>query len=168
MLIESSNDAAYSLATPCFETQKMSEKSFVNLMNLYASYTLELNPENTHFINSTGLDPEEPIEETNYSNVKDLAKLVQYLLKNKPEIIDIISQKENMSFHYILESTNELFGKVDGIIGGKTGYTDKAGGCLILVLKGPIKNSCFINIILGSNDRFGEMEKMINWDKQIF
>jgi D-alanyl-D-alanine carboxypeptidase len=168
MLIESSNDAAYSLATPGSKTQKMSEKSFVDLMNLYASYTLGLNPENTHFINSTGLDPKEPFEDINHSTVKDLAKLVQYLLKNKPEIIDIISQKENMSFHYMLESTNELFGKVDGIIGGKTGYTDKADGCLILILKGPSKNSYFINIILGSNDRFGEMEKIINWDKQVF
>ena len=168
MLIESSNDAAYSLATPGFKTQKMSEKSFVDLMNLYASYTLGLNPENTHFINSTGLDPEEPIEDINYSNVKDLAKLVQYLLKNKPEIVNIISQKENTSFHYMLESTNELFEKVDGIIGGKTGYTEKAGGCLALILKGPSENSYFINIILGSNDRFGEMEKIINWDKQIF
>ena len=55
MLIESSNDAAYSLATPGFKTQKMSEKSFVDLMNLYASYTLGLNPENTHFINSNNI-----------------------------------------------------------------------------------------------------------------
>ncbi len=168
MLIESSNDAAYALATPDFKTQKMPEKSFVDLMNLYTYYTLGLSLENTHFINSTGLDPEKPFEDINHSTVKDLAKLAQYLLQNKPGIIDIISQKENTSFHYMLENTNKLLGGVDGIIGGKTGYTDEAGECLILILKGPDKNSYFINIILGSNDRFGEMEKIINWDKQIF
>jgi len=166
MLIESSNDAAYALATPDFETQKMSEKDFVDLMNLYAYYYVGLDPETTHFINSTGLDPEGPLEGINYSSAKDLAKLVQYLLENKPEIIDILSQKENNTFHYTLESTNELLGKVDGIIGGKTGYTDQAGECLALILKGPSKDSYFINIILGSNDRFGEMEQLINWSKQ--
>jgi len=166
MLIESSNDAAYALATPDFKTEKMSEKDFVDLMHLYAYYDVGLNPETTHFVNSTGLDPEEPLEDINYSSAKDLAKLVKYLLENKPEIIDVLSQKENNAFHYALENTNELLGKVDGIIGGKTGYTDEAGGCLILVLKGPGKNSYFINIILGSNDRFGEMEQLINWSKQ--
>jgi len=166
MLIESSNDAAYALATPDFETQRMSEKDFANLMNLYAYYYVGLNPETTHFINSTGLDSEDPLEDINYSSAKDLVKLVQYLLKNKPEIINILSQKENKDFHYTLENTNELLGKVDGIIGGKTGYTDEAGGCLVIILKGPSKNNYFINIILGSNDRFGEMEQLIDWSKQ--
>jgi len=164
MLIESSNDAAYALATP----KPMSEQNFVDLMNLYAHYNVDLNPETTHFVNPTGLDPEKPFEDINHSSVKDLAKLVQYLIKNNPEIIDIISQKENSAFHYALESTNKLLGEVNGIIGGKTGYTEEAGECLILILKGPIKNTYFINVILGSNDRFGEMKKIIDWDKQIF
>jgi D-alanyl-D-alanine carboxypeptidase len=166
MLIESSNDAAYALATPDFKTEKMLEKDFVDLMNLYAYYDVGLNPETTHFVNSTGLDPEEPSEDTNYSTVKDLVKLVEYILENKPEIFEILSQKENQSFRYTLKNTNELLGEVNGITGGKTGYTDKAGGCLILILEGPSKDSYFINIILGSNNRFGEMEQLINWSKQ--
>jgi len=166
MLIESSNDAAYALATPDFKTEKMLEKDFVDLMNLYAYYDVGLNPETTHFVNSTGLDPEEPSQDINHSTVRDLAKLVKYILENKPEIFEILSQKENQSFRYVLENTNELLGKINGITGGKTGYTDKAGGCLVLVIKGPSKNSYFINIILGSNDRFGEMEQLTNWSKQ--
>jgi len=166
MLIESSNDAAYALATPNFGIKGMLERDFVDLMNLYAYYDVGLNPETTHFINSTGLDPEEPSEDTNYSNVKDLVKLVKYIIENKPEIFEILSQKENQSFRYVLENTNKLLGEVNGITGGKTGYTDKAGGCLILILEGPSENSYFINIILGSNDRFGEMEQLINWSKQ--
>ena len=166
MLIESSNDAAYALATPNFGIEEMSERDFVDLMNLYAYYDVGLNPETTHFVNSTGLDLEEPSEDTNYSTVKDLVKLVKYIIENKPEIFEILSQKENQSFRYVLENTNKLLGEVNGITGGKTGYTDKAGGCLILILEGPSKNSYFINIILGSNDRFGEMEQLINWSKQ--
>ena len=128
MLIESSNDAAYALATPDFKTEKMLEKDFVDLMNLYAYYDIGLNPETTHFVNSTGLDPEEPSEDANYSTVKDLAKLVKYILENKPEIFEILSQKENQSFRYALENTNKLLGEVNGITGGKTGYTDKEIG----------------------------------------
>jgi len=166
MLIESSNDAAYALATPDFKTEKMLEKDFVDLMHLYAYYDVGLNPETTHFVNSTGLDLEEPSQDINYSTVKDLSKLVKYILENKPEIFEILSQKENQSFRYALENTNKLLGEVNGIAGGKTGYTDKAGGCLILILEGPSKNSYFINIILGSNDRFGEMEQLINWSRR--
>ncbi len=167
-LIESSNDAAYALATPNIETKRMEEESFVDLMNLEAYYNIGLNPKTTHFINPTGLDPEDPSEDTDYSTAEDLVKLAKYLIKYKPEILEILSQKENWSFDYTLENTNELLGEIEEIIGGKTGYTDRAGGCLILILEGPRKNTFLINVILGSEDKFEEMKQLINWTKQAF
>lgn len=167
-LIESSNDAAYALATPNVGRERMREESFVDLMNLEAYYNVCLNPETTHFINSTGLDPEDPFQITNYSTGEDLVKLAKYLIKYKPEILEILSQKENGDFDYTLENTNELLGKIEGIIGGKTGYTDRAGGCLILILEGPRKDSFLINVILGSGDKFEEMKQLINWTKEAF
>jgi len=155
MLIESSNDAAYALATPNIGTKKMEEESFVDLMNLEAYYNIGLKPENTHFINPTGLDPKDPFQDTNYSTVKDLVELVKYLIKYQSEILEILSR-------------NELLGEIEGIVGGKTGYTKRAGGCLVLILEGPRKNSYFINVILGSEDRFEEMKQLINWTKESF
>jgi len=167
-LIESSNDAAYALATPNVGRKRMREESFVDLMNLEAYYNVGLNRETTHFINPTGLDPEDPFRITNYSTAEDLVKLAKYLIKYKPEILEILSQKENGDFDYTLENTNELLGEIEGIIGGKTGYTDRAGGCLILILEGPRKNTFLINVILDSGDRFEEMKQLINWTKQAF
>ena len=186
MLIESSNDAAYALATrapargedeplgsaptraPARGGERMREEGFVDLMNLEAEHNVGLNPETTHFINSTGLDPRDASQETNYSTARDLAKLAKYLLQYKPEILKILSQKENGTFHYHLENTNELLGEIEGIIGGKTGYTKRAGGCLLLILKGPRKDTFLINVILGSKDRFEEMKQLINWTKEAF
>ena len=59
-----------------------------------------------------------------------------------------------------LENTNALLGKNDEIIAGKTGFTDEAGGSLILLTKNNI-----ITVVLGSPDRFGESEELINWLK---
>jgi len=53
-------------------------------------------------------------------------------------------------------------GEISGIIGGKTGWSPAAGGCLLLVLDDPNSSKYYINIILGANDRFAEMRKLIN------
>jgi len=167
-LIESSNDAAYALATPNIQTERLGEKSFVDLMNMEAYYNVGLNPETTYFINPTGLDPKDLSQITNHSTTEDLVKLAKYLIKYKPEILEILSQRENGDFTYILENTNKLLGEIEGIIGGKTGYTDRARGCLILILEGPRKNTFLINVILGSENRFKEMEQLINWTEEAF
>jgi len=49
------------------------------------------------------------------------------------------------------------------ILGGKTGWTLQARGCLLLVVESPQQDGYIVNVILGSEDRFGEMEKMLRW-----
>lgn len=159
MLIESSNDAAYAL------TDLIGQEGFVNLMNIYAK---NLGLKNTYFINSTGLDADEPLEASNTSTVEDFAKLAKYILKKYPKIFEIsanysyeILRPNGSLHHFISENTNKLLLEIPEIIGGKTGWSPAAGGCLLIVLEKPQENGYFINIILGSNDRFGEMRKII-------
>lgn len=149
MLIYSSNDATWALAE-VIEADQIVEK-----MNQRAK---SLNLENTHFINPSGLDPENLIfgEETNYffnySTAKDLARLAQYILNEFPLIFEISSNRF---------SDLSLKGNT---IGGKTGYTIEAGGCMLLVLEN--EGNYFINIILGANGiegRLSEMKKLIDW-----
>jgi len=158
-LIESSNDAAFALTEP------IGEKGFVDLMNI-ESRKIGLN--NTRFFNPTGLEPDEPDGLINYSTVRDLVRLAQYILKNYPQIFKIslnqsyvILKPNGALHHFIPENTNKLLGKVPGIIGGKTGWSPKASGCLLLILKDPKGSGYFINVVLGSKDRFGDMEKII-------
>ena len=163
MLVESSNDAAFALTEP------IGEKVYVTLMNLQAK-NLELTK--THFYNPTGLDPENvESNQINVSTVEDLEKIAKYILKQE-NILNIISIKEldlylaNGVFHHTLRTTNKLLGKIPAIIGGKTGWTQRAKGCLIEILKGKEPNSFIIDIVLHSNDRFGDMEKLIKYNKE--
>lgn len=167
-LIESSNDAIYALA------EIVGEEGFAGLMNLEAKY---LGLENTYFVNPAGIEPDNPDDSLNFSTVEDLIKLATHLL-DKPIILEAISTAEfdinlyNGNFHHKAITTNKLlkspyfFGDDLEIIGGKTGWDSQAGGCLLLILKDK-KNNYLINVVLGTDDRFGEMEKLIEWIKGV-
>lgn len=151
MLVESSNRAAYALA------ETMGNDAFVEVMNK-TSQKMKL--ENTHFEDSTGL------LEASYSTASDIKRLSETLFFQYPLFREIISLKEfdlylkNGTFHHKLVSTNQLLGD-QGIVGGKTGYTNAALGCLIEFQQ---KNGGHvIHVILGAEDRFLEAKKLINW-----
>ena len=152
MLMESSNDAAYALS------EAIGTEAFVNLMNLEAN---KLGLENTNFSNPMGFDSKD-----NYSSAEDLVKLSTHFFQ-KPLILEILSTKEKNIYtsdgiiHHTAINTNELLRDTPEIVGGKTGYTAGAQGCLISILKGQGNNNYFINVILGSVDRFGEMKEII-------
>lgn len=154
MLIESSNDAAYALA------ELKGVDTFVDLMNFE---TMKLGLSGSRFVDVGGLSPD------NYSTAEDLVKLTKYLLENYPLIWEIVSLQNfklytpEGIFHHELVNTNELLGKIPDIVGGKTGKTAEAKGCLLLVLKNHGNSSNLVYIVLGSDDRFGEMQQLINW-----
>lgn len=154
MLIESNNHAAYSLS------YAIEENNFVNLMNDKAK-ELELN--NTYFADSTGLSFE------NYSTAEDLAKLTKYILKKYPIIIETSGIKEfdlykdDGAFYKKLINTNKLIFEISESVGGKTGFTEEAKECLIHIIKNSKDGNFLINVVLGSNDRFLEMKKIIDW-----
>lgn len=170
LLVESSNDAAFALSEALgkggseAEALLPPEEKFVALMNSRAK---DIGLQNTYFANPTGLDPDNEQGEGNYSTAEDLAKLTIYLLEKLPFIWQVLSKPTievlwpNGRLHHLARSTNVLLGKIPGVVGGKTGYTDRALGCFILVLKSSGTDDYLINIILGSQNRFGEMEKLI-------
>jgi len=127
------------------------------------------------FDNPTGLDPEESGTEINYSTANDLAKLVKSLLE-KPLIWEILSTPQYSLYGPELVNTNRFL--IDDsniwqnrIIGGKTGYTEQAGGCLVLVMESPRDRGTLINVILGARgteDRFNEMKRLVDWLNQAY
>ncbi|MFH1657277.1 MAG: serine hydrolase [bacterium] len=168
-IIESSNDAAYALSQgqTIDEENTFNQKSFIELMNLKAD---EWNLQDTEFFNPTGLDGGQDKE--NYSTASDLADLAYRLIIDYPKIFEISQQKScqttdsDGNLHHLVESTNRLIDVIPNLAGGKTGYTEGAGGCILTVLKED--DAYIVNVILGSADqetRFSEMEKLINWIK---
>jgi D-alanyl-D-alanine carboxypeptidase len=164
-LIESSNDATAAL------TELIGENAFVDLMNLTAG---NLQMRNTHFVDAIGLDPDEPDGQINFSTAEDLVKLTAFLLKNRLEVLKISSLPEynlytaNGVFHHKIKNTNELLVEIPDVVGGKTGWTPQAQGCLLLVIEAPKNQGKIINVILDSSDRFGEMKKIVDWLKEAY
>ncbi len=174
MLIESSNDAAYALAEGSIVGQEkyIGEEKFVEMMNLKAK---DLCLENTNFFNPTGIDEDKPENYSkHYSTSQDLVKLSKYIFNNYPRIFEIsrkqsyeVLNSDGSIHHFIASNTNKLLDLPTKewwgieIIGCKTGWTPEAQGCLLLVMEKENQDGYLINVILGSEDRFEEMKKLI-------
>lgn len=166
MLLESSNDAAKSLS------ELMGGKKFVILMN---EEIKKMGLNRTFFVDSIGLDPDFSYQSYNYSTARDLAKLGQYLFEESKhdsriaKLFEIAAAQErdifmtNGVFHHKAVNTNKLLADFSDIIISKTGQTPLAGQCLLIIMPNSKKDGYLINVILGSNSRFEEMKKIIDW-----
>jgi len=152
MLFYSSNDAAWALA------ELMGESQFVNAMNRAAA---EIGLSDTEFFNATGLDLDDG--RFNRSTARDLLALSRNILEFHPEIFTITKtpgfyRTQNGIFDFALWEGQTL-------VGGKTGYTQKAGGCMIAVFD-DADEWRHIGVLLGSanaESRVAEMQKIVNF-----
>jgi len=148
MLVGSSNKSAYALSG------LIGEQKFVALMNKKAK---GLGMDNTFFADPTGLSSQ------NISTAGDLTKLAGHILRYYPKIAQMSRVKELYvpGFGNVV-NTDELLNEIPNAVLSKTGFTTQANGCLLLVTSNPQNNDYLINIVLGADDRFAEMQKLIN------
>ena len=118
MLICSGNDAAVAIA----EHVGGSVEGFAELMNKKA---LELGAFSTSFSNPHGLDAD-----NHYTTAYDLAKITRYALK-MDTFNDIVKTSEFNFNGRTFRNTNEMLLGYEGADGVKTGYTGRAGRCLV-------------------------------------
>lgn len=175
-LLESSNDAAYALSENVgkkFVTlddyslkTASSSREFVRAMNRKLN---ELGLFESNFVDASGLD-----DVNSFSTASNLANFIKYLRANpayKP-IWDILQLRKfqatlpnkNISHEFI--NNNPFFDEFKNVIGGKTGYTDLALGNMALVVKSPDNKSEIIYLVLGSQDRFGDIRRLVNWTQE--
>lgn len=157
LMISSGNDAAYALA----ENYPGGYSAYVDQMNQVVT---KLGLVNTHFSNVSGVETK-----NHFTTAYDIARLAVYAL-DRSLFKNIVSTKKttikgDLGYYYPLESTNELLGQ-DGIYGVKTGWTPLAGECLVTYAKKD--NHPIIISVLGSEDRFGETAKLVEWVYQNF
>ena len=152
LMLRSGNDAAMALAIYVGG----SVEEFCKLMNKTAELA---GAEQTNFANPHGLDNPE-----HYTTARDLAKITAYALNNKDfaEIvatknIKIPSKEEGTRF---LANKNRLLNSLEGCIGVKTGYTSKAGRCLVsAVERDGLRVVC---VVLNCGPMFEESAEMLN------
>lgn len=161
MLLSSSNDAAYALVEQ--------SPRFAELMNKEAK---NLGLENTQFFNPTGLDVS-ATEPGAIGTAKDLAKLVLAILKDYPYIFDITTKQEREflsenGFSHKIKNTNKLVFEIPGLIGGKTGFSDLAGGNLLIIADISF-NEPYLFIVLSSSyeGRFEDVKKLYQVVKEL-
>lgn len=156
MLIKSSNDAALTFATAAREAGI----DFIAKMNEKAQ---SLGMTNTKFADPAGLN-----DQDTFSTASDLVKLVHHAagydlisqaLRTKSAIVTSIDGKTAHN----LVNTNRLIGQIPNVIMGKTGYTDSALYTMVLEVGVNGGRDTIISVILGSNDRFAETKKLIQW-----
>ena len=144
LLLPSANDAAYALAT--FHGRSVG--AFVREMNDRAQ---SLGLKNTHFANPAGLDNEQQ-----YSSARDLAWLAVAALKYQ-EFRTIVSTRgarisNGGGKEYDLRNTNELLHYNQDVYGVKTGTTDAAKECLVVLFKD--HGHPYLLVLLQSHDRY--------------
>ena len=151
MILTSGADAASAVA----EYVAGSEEKFVALMNEKGR---EMGLYATHFTNVVGLH-----DSGHYSTAEDMAMILEYAVNNK------ICRKILSTEDYKVKKTEQhpdglsfkstLFSRMYGdempnvrIIGGKTGYTDKAGNCLETFAE--IGGQTYILVFCGSSTKW--------------
>lgn len=169
LMIPSANDAAYVLA----EYVAGSVEDFSVMMNNKAR---DLGCKTTHFVNPNGIH-----EDSHYSTAYDLYLIADYAMKNDffRELVatteyTLPATEKYPSEDRILKTTNELLNEnsrkyfYKNAIGIKTGYTSKAGNCLI---GGASRDGLeFIAVVLnggttdeGLNSRYVDSKKLFEY-----
>lgn len=141
LMLESHNDTAVVIA----EGVAGSVEEFANLMNKKGT---ELGCKDTYFITPNGLDASKNIdgkEKLHSTTAADLAKIMRYCIKNDTFLeitrtgqktfydkkLDEAGSLVNGSSCYNVVNRNTLLKNLDGMISGKTGFTNDAGYCYV-------------------------------------
>lgn len=148
-LIQSSNDAPEALAV------FLGKQNFINLMNKKAK---ELGMENTVYYDVHGLN------KNNASTTSDLSKLISYIYKNHPKILEITKNND----FWLPDQNNSLlkfrnvnnFYYLPDFIGGKTGYLPEAKQTFASVFK--INQKPVAIVLLYSDNRMADTFSILN------
>ena len=151
--VASANDGCVAMA----EHLAGSESAFVDMMN---EKVKELGMENTHFMNTNGLD-----EDDHYSSARDVAIMSRELMKHETIFnYTLIWMDTLRGGKFQLANTNKLIRFYDGANGLKTGSTSKALCCLSAAAK---RNDMqLIAVVLGaptSAERFASAKSLIDY-----
>jgi len=157
LIVLSGNDAAVALA----ETVAGSEEAFVEKMNSEAA---SLGMKDTHFANATGWsDPQ------HYSTARDLTTLAIALLRDFPGHFDLYSTKTYGYNGIMQQNRNRLLWLDPHVDGIKTGYTEKAGYCIIATANRNGRRLLAVVLGAGSDGaRAREAQTLLNYGYQAY
>ena len=153
LMLSSGNDAAVAIA----EHIGGSVDQFAGMMNARAK---ELGANQTHFVNPHGLP-----DEAHYTTAYDLARIAREAMGNTA-FRDLVRHQqaqipwEGRSYNRQLRNKNRLLSEYPGATGIKTGYTSKAGRCLVFGARR--EGMELVGVVLGCADWFNEAARLMD------
>lgn len=153
LMLASGNDAAVAISEHIGGTME----AFVAMMNARARV---IGAVNTNFANPHGLP-----DENHYTTAYDLALIAREAMGNEA-FRSLVSTKsatipwEGRTYGRQLRNKNRLLTSYPGATGIKTGYTSKAGRCLVF---GASRDGMeLVGVLLGCGDWFDEAERLLD------
>jgi len=165
-LMVSSNDGASALASVGASVdgieKKNTEVSFIDKMNKKSK---DLGLKQTYFLNASGLDLSDS-QSGAYGSARDVAHMFAYAVEKIPIALEATNKTElwfesESGFKHSAINTNKAISEIPGFIAGKTGYTDLAGGNL--VIEYDTFGEPTVAVVLGSTKegRFEDIIKLV-------
>jgi D-alanyl-D-alanine carboxypeptidase (penicillin-binding protein 5/6) len=154
LFLNSGNDAAITLSEAA-----MPRSAFMAQMNARAA---ALGMADTHLVNPIGLD-----DPAHYTSAADLARVTVALSKRFPEVVAMaatpsLTLPATATHHaYRLYNLNDLIRKYPGATGLKTGWTGRAGGCLIATATRDGRH--ILVVVMGSPRVFDEAATLLDY-----
>ena len=158
LLLFSGNDTAYMIA----DNVAGSAEKFADMMNAKAK---ELGANNSHFVTANGLH-----DDNHYTTAYDLSLITKAAFENdwEREVMGLADASiEINGAKVLLENRNLGLGR-NGNIGGKTGLTNAAGGCLAAVYE--VNGRKLIGVVLKSRQvdnadmtKFNDMDSIMDY-----
>lgn len=167
-LVTSSNDGMRSVASVIgsqllnTEDYDLGRRDFIEKMNIKAK---EIGMNQTFFVNESGLDVGNV--GGGYGSVTDINLLMKYIIGTKPEILEATKFQslsiDSGSKTYRAKNTNDIASTIPGLLGSKTGFTDMAGGNLVIAFD-PSLGRPIIVTVLGSTPegRFEDVKLLVD------
>ena len=158
LMLRSGNDAAVAVA----EHIAGSVPAFAEMMNAKAA---ALGCTGTHFANANGMP-----DANHYSTARDMAKIASYAIGDTRFRAIIGLDVVRVSYVYpagrteYCVNTNELLRTYPGCIGGKTGWTRAAAGCLTTAAKR--HGRTLVAVVMHATDedtRFSDAAKLLDY-----
>lgn len=126
LMLESYNDCAVAIA----EHVAGSTEEFAKMLNQKAK---EIGCKDTYFITPNGLDAEDA-NGFHHTTASDLCRIMAYCTWESPmkeEFLKITQTRNYGSF----VNRNAFLNQMDGVLSGKTGFTNKAGYCYVAAME---------------------------------
>ena len=144
-------------------SNNLAREQFVEAMNKKA---VDIGLTQTYFLNPTGLDENASLS-GGYGSARDVAILFSRAIAKYPELFgatrytsrEIISLSD---LKHDVKNTNTFVGSIPSLLGSKTGFTDLAGGNLVIAFDAGFDRPIIVSV-LGSTEqgRFEDAEKLV-------